>query len=112
MRQKPVTGKGKQKQEEEEFTKNLVITFQTAFIEKMDDTVKVLEQAVPGRSVPRTEFIREAIKCLAHLPPEHLTALRQYAERTATTLPKLLQEAVELYIAHNRRKIDKAVKHE
>ena len=110
MRRRPVAVKGKP--EQAEVTRNLVITFQKAFIERMDEAVGVLEQAVPGRSVPRTEFIRDAIKCLAHLPHEHLKVLQRYAERTDATLPKLIQEAVGLYIAQNRRKIDEAVRHD
>ncbi len=78
----------------EKAMKPLVLKLPKDLIEEIDK-VKAVEEG----SISRSEFIREAVRCLTRLPSERLWWLHQHAQKEEVRLPRLIREAVELLVA-------------
>ena len=77
----------------EKAMKPLVLKFSQDLINEID-AVRVVKE----RLVSRSEFIREAVRCLTRLPAERLWWLHQHAQNEEVRLPRLIREAVELLV--------------
>lgn len=85
--------------------KPLVLKFPAGMLDEIDAT-----RAVDEGLMTRSEFIREATRCLTHLPPEHLWLLQQYSLKEEIGFPRLIREAVALYVEQKRDELDRAVR--
>ena len=75
----------------------LVLKFPNELIDEIDG-VKAVKEGL----ISRSEFIREAVRCLTRLPSERLWWLHQHALKEEVRLPRLIREAVELLAAQKR----------
>ena len=75
--------------------KPLVLKFPVGLLDE-------ISRVVQDEHISKSEFIREAIRCLTHLPAEHLEWLFQYAQAEDVRLSRLIREAVQLYITEKR----------
>ena len=70
------------------------------------DLIKEIDEvrAVKEGLVSRSEFIREAVRCLTRLPSERLWWLHEHALKDEVRLPRLIREAVELLVSQKASK--------
>ena len=77
---------------------NLLIKFPEA-------TLKKLKALAEQQGVPRAELIREWAGCPLRIGLDRLKTLQEHAGKEGVLLPRIVEEAVDLYIRGKRLKV-------